>query len=345
MSHSFDPATPVESACSRSPSIAARFAAYLLALAALAVVLSPAAALAQAPFPAKPLRVVIPFGAGSSTDIVARIVMQHVSQALGQAIVIDNKPGADGVIAALDVKKAAPDGYTLFFATNSPIASVLHLHKNLAYDPIADFTPIGHIGYYTFFVVVHPSLPAKSLAELVTHAKANAGKTSYATGNTTGIVSTALLARLTDMKLLHIPYKTEPNAITDLLEGRVNMMISSYATVAPHIKDGKLRALLTTLPARSPLLPDVPSITEVGLPPFPVTPWTGLYGPAGMRAEVVARLNRELVTALMRPDVREQLDKQAFAVKPSTPAELAVITKEQIDVWGKAIRDAGIEAQ
>ena len=303
------------------------------------------ALIAVAQYPSKPMRVVVPFGAGSSTDIVMRIIAQPLGQSLGQAVVVENKPGADGAIAAVDVAKASPDGYTLFIATNSPLSASPHLRKKLPYDPVADFTPISFIGYYTFFVVLHPSVPAKTLAELIEHARANPGKLNYATGNTTGIVSTAMFATLAKINIVQGPYKTEPPAITDLLSGQIHLMFSSYSTVAPHIREGKLRAVVTTLPTRSALLPDVPSIVEAGMPKFPIVPWAGLFGPAKMPKEVVERLNREIVALLKRPEIREQLAKQAFEARSSSPVELAAYVREQLDVWGKAIRDAGIQPE
>jgi len=311
----------------------------------IGVVLATLAFSSAAQFPSKPVRVVVPFGAGSSTDIVMRIIGQPLGQALGQPVIVDNKPGADGAIAAVDVAKAAPDGHTIFIATNSPLSASPHLKKSLPYHPINDFTPISFIGYYTFFVVLHPSVPAKTLAELIGHARANPGKLNYATGNTTGIVSTAMFASLAKISMVHIPYRTEPPAITDLLSGQIHLMFSSYSTVAPHIREGKLRAVVTTLPARSALLPDVPSIVEAGMPKFPIVPWAGLFGPAKMPKDVVDRLSREIVAILKRPDIREQLSKQAFEARPSSAAELAAYVREQLDVWGKAIRDAGIQPE
>src|SRR5436305_10153883 len=209
-------------------------------------------------YPTKPIRVLVPFGAGSSTDIVMRILAQPLSQSLGQPVVVENKPGADGAIAAAEVAKASADGYTLLLATNSPLSAAPHLRK-LPYDALTDFTPISLVGNYTFFVLVHPSVPARTLAELIAYAKANPGKLNYATGNTSGIVMTAMLASQAGMDLVHVPYKSEPPAITDLLSGNIQVMISSYATVAAHLRDGRLRALVTTLPNRSPLMPQVPA--------------------------------------------------------------------------------------
>ena len=299
---------------------------------------------AAAQFPSKPVRVLVPFGAGSSTDIVMRILAQPLGQSLGQPVVVENKPGADGAIAAAELAKAAPDGHTIMLATNSPMSAAPHLRK-VPYDPIADFTPVTLVGNYTFFVLVHPSVPARSLQELIAHARANPGKLNYGTGNTSGIVMTAMLASQAGMQLVHIPYKSEPPAITDLLSGTIQVMISSYATVAPHLREGKLRALVTTLPNRSPLMPEVPSIVEAGFPKFTVSPWAGMFGPARMPKDVAERLNRELNALLGRQEVRDSLAKQAFDPKGSTTDEFAAYVKAQYEIWGRAIREAGIQPE
>jgi tripartite-type tricarboxylate transporter receptor subunit TctC len=308
---------------------------------ALSILIASSVALAQ--YPSKPVRVLVPFGTGSSTDIVMRIIAVPLGQALGQPIVVDNRPGADGVIAAVETVRAAPDGHTLILATNSPLSAAPHLRKKLPYDALNDFTAISFVGNYTFFIVVHPRLPVKTLSELIALVHKNPGKLNYATGNTTSIVTTAMFAALTKTNMVHIPYKTEPPAIIDLLSGQVQLMVSSYSTVAPHIQAGKLRALVTTLPRRSALLPDVPSIVEAGLPKFPIVPWAGIFGPAKIPREVAERLNRELVAIIKRADVQEQLNKQAFLGRSSSIEELTVFAREQYDIWGKAIRDAGIQ--
>src|SRR4026209_1567750 len=195
---------------------------------------------AQAQYPNKPIRVVVPFPAGSSTDIVTRVLAASVSQAMGQQLVVDNKAGADGAIAAADGAKAAPDGYTLLMATNSPMSAVPALKKSPPYDPVADFTPITDIGRYTFFILVHPSVPAKTLGELIDYARANPGKLNYATGNTTGIVYSAYFASLAGIQVVHVPYKGEPQAVTDLIAGRVQLMFCSSGTSLAHIRDGRL---------------------------------------------------------------------------------------------------------
>jgi tripartite-type tricarboxylate transporter receptor subunit TctC len=313
----------------------------LLVLAAAFAVAAPA--LAQ--FPNKPIRIVVPFGAGSATDLISRVLGNSVSAAVGQPVVIDNKAGADGAIAAAEVLKAAPDGHTLLMATNSPMSVVPAMKKVPPYDPVADFTPITDIGRYTFFVVVNPGLPVKTLPELVQYAKANPGKVNYATGNTTGIVSSALLASLAKIEMVHVPYKTEPLVMPDLVGGRVDMMFASSTTSMPLIRDGKLRALVTTLPRRSHLLPDVPTIAEAGYPTFSIISWAGLFGPARMPAEVVARLNKEFVAAMGRPDVQEAMQKQAFVLTPSTPEKLAAYVKEQLEGYRNILKAVGIQPE
>lgn len=312
-------------------------------LATLLVALFSATASAQ--YPSKPVRIIVPFGAGSSTDIVARILAPPLAQTLGQPVLVENRPGADGAIAAEAVAKSAPDGHTLLLSTNSPHSAAPHLKKKLPYDPFADFTPITFVGRYTFFIVVHPGVPSAALADFVGYARANPGKLNYATGNTSSIVLTGMFLSLAGLQLVHVPYKTEPIAIPDLLQGQVQLMISSYATVAPHVRDGKLRALATTLDRRSPLLPDVPAITETGMAKFPIVSWAGLFGPAKLPKDIVDRLNRDVVAIIARPEVREQLTRQAFDGASSSPDELAAFVREQYEIWGKAIRDAGIQPE
>ncbi len=298
-----------------------------------------------AQFPSKPIRIVVPFGAGSATDLISRVIGGSVSAAIGQPVIVDNKAGADGAIAASEVAKAAPDGHTLLMATNSPMSVVPAMKKSPPYDPVADFTPITDVGRYTFFVVVNPGLPVKTLPELIQYARANPGKVNYATGNTTGIVSSALLASLAKIEMVHVPYKTEPLVMADLVGGRVHMMFASSTTSMPLIRDGKLRALVTTLPRRSHLLPEVPTIAEAGYPTFSIISWAGLFGPAKLPADVVARLNKEFVAAMGRPDVQEAMLKQAFVLTPSTPEKLASFVKEQLEGYRNILKAVGIQPE
>lgn len=311
----------------------------LLALALAA----PLAALAQ--FPGKPIRVVVPFPAGSATDTVTRILANSVSQSVGQPLLVENKAGADGAIAAGEVAKSPGDGYTLLMATNSPMSAVPAMKKNPPYDPVRDFTPITDVGRYTFFIVLHPTVPAKTLPDLIAYARANPGKLNYATGNTTGIVSTAFFSSQAGIQMVHVPYKGEPQAITDLVAGRVQLMFASSSTSVPHVREGRLRALVTTLPKRSSLLPEVPSIAEAGMPQFSITSWAGLFGPAGVPREVVQRLNKEFVDAMARPDVQAAMERQAFALSPSTPGELAAFVKEQMESYRRILAAAGVQPE
>jgi tripartite-type tricarboxylate transporter receptor subunit TctC len=314
-------------------------------LLSLALVGLAAPSLHAQPFPNKPLRIVVPFPAGSATDTVARILGGSVSQAVGQPVVVDNKAGADGAIAASEVAKAAPDGYTMLLATNSPMSVVPVMKKVPPYDPIADFTPITDVGRYTFFIVVHPDVPAKTLQELIGYAKSNPGKLNYATGNTTGIVSTALFQSLAGIQMLHVPYKGEPQAITDVLANRVQLIFASSTTSVPHIRDGKLRAIVTTLPKRSSVLPNVPTIAEAGMPEFSIVSWAALFGPAKLPREVTDRLNKEFVAAMGRPDVQAAMEKQAFALSPSSPERLGAYVKEQLEAYRKTMAVAGIQPE
>jgi len=315
----------------------------LRAFIALALAAASFGALAQ--FPNKPIKIIVPFPAGSATDTISRILGNSVGAAIGQTVVVDNKAGADGAIAGAEVAKAAPDGYTLLMATNSPLSAVPALRKNPPYDAVADFTPITDIGRYTFFIVVHPGVQSKTVAELIEQARAHPGKINYATGNTTGIVSTAFFASQAKIQMVHVPYRGEPQAITDLLAGRVHLMFASSSTTISHIRDGRLRALATTLPRRSHLLPDLPTIAEAGMPQFSITSWAGLFGPAKMPREVVDRLNKEFVAAMGRPDVRAQMEKQAFLLSPSTPEQLAAFVKEQLESYRSTLRAAGVQPE
>ncbi len=296
-------------------------------------------------FPSRPIRIVVPFPAGSATDVVARILGQSVSVAVGQPVIVDNKVGADGAISGLEVAKAAPDGYTLLLATNSPMAAMPAMKKVPPYDPVADFTPITDVGRYTFFLYITAELPIKSFQELVAYAKANPGKLNYATGNTTGIVSFAQMNSLAGIDMTHVPYKGEPQGITDLVSGRVHVMWATPTTGLSHVKDGKLRALATNLKSRSSLLPEVPTMAEVGVSQYSVVSWAALYGPAKMPRDVVARLNREFTDAMKRPDVAAAMDKQAFQMNPTTPEELGAFTKSQMEAYRTILRAAGVQPE
>lgn len=313
------------------------------ALAALLLV--PYAEARAQPYPSKPIRFVVPFGAGSATDALARIIGQDIEQTLGQPIIVVQKPGADGALAAGEVKRAAPDGYTLLFGTNSPLAVAPNMQKDPPYNVLTDFTPISFLGENSFFLVVHPSVPANSLAELIAVAKASPRPLNYAAGNTYAFVSMAMLAMRNKIELEAIRYKSEPDAIADLLSGRVQVMNGTATSVAVHVKAGKLKALATMLDVRSPLMPDLPTLVESGQSQFPIVPWFALVGPADLPADLVGVMNKAMVAALAKPAVREQVERHGFMPKSSSPAALATYMKDQLAVWRAALKDSGIEPQ
>jgi tripartite-type tricarboxylate transporter receptor subunit TctC len=296
-------------------------------------------------YPSKPIRLVIPFGPGSASDALARIAAQDLSQALGQPVVVAHKPGADGALSAMDVKRSPADGYTFLFGTNSPLAVVPNIRKDPPYDVMADFTPVTFLGDNTFFIVVHPSVRAKSLSELVAYAKSNPKGLNYATGNTYALVATAMFAVNNGITMHAVPYKSEPDGMPDLLSGRVHLLFGTFTSVAAHVKEGKLRVLATTLAERSPLMPDVPSFQEAGQSRMPIGPWFALVGPAGLPPDIVSRVNREMVVILAKPTVRELMLRHGFMARSSTPEALGSYMREQLAVWKTALRAAGVEPQ
>ena len=312
----------------------------LVWLAALAVF--PFSAGAQQ-YPTKQVRLILPLPAASATDTVARVIAQSMSQSFGQQVVVDNKPGADGAISAVEVMRATPDGYTLFFATNSPLAAVPAMHKTPPYDPVTDFTPIGFVGRYLHAVLVHPDIPAKTLAEFFNYARANPGKLNYGSGGTFQIISTANLMKSAGISMVHVPYKGEPAALVDLIAGRLQFIVATQSTSLPFVKEGKLRALAITNGTRSEAWPDVPTLTESGIKTFPSLSWAVVVGPAKMPANVVDRINRDLNAALVRPDVRERLARAAFEPIVGSPDELRIFMKDQQELWSRTVRELGLQ--
>lgn len=292
-------------------------------------------------FPSKSLRLVVPFPAGGAADAVARLVAQSMSQGLSQQVLIDNRPGADGMIAGAEVSKAPPDGHTLLFGTNSGFSAAPFMHRSIPYDPMADFAPIGKVGEFGFFVFVNDAVPARTLTQLFEYARANSGRLAYGTNGTMASVAMAQLSLRANARMTHVPYKGDAPLTLDLLAGRVHMALATGA-LFPHANNGKLRILATLLPARTPIFPDVPTLAESGFGTVPMTSWGGLFAPAKTPRPVVERLSRELARALATPEVLESLDKLAFAAQGSTPEGMALIVKQQLEVWRKAVKDAGL---
>ena len=312
----------------------------------LAILLAASASLAGAQtWPAKPIRIVLQFPPGGSTDLVARILGQAVSQSVGQPVIVENKPGADGAIAGDFVARAEPDGYTFFLASNTAMMQVPLLKKNAPYDAVKSFTPVSLVGRYVYVLVVAPALPAKSVAELIAYARANPGKLNY--GSYSGVTQLmhANLRLVSKLDIALIPYKGEAPTVVDIIGGQVQFTFATPTSTLAHIREGRLRALATLLPTRFALLPDVPTAGEAGLPPFNAGTWAALFGPAKLPPDIVARMNKELNAAMRRPDVREKIGQQGFELGGSTPEELGAFVQDQLVAWGRAFRDAGMNPE
>jgi tripartite-type tricarboxylate transporter receptor subunit TctC len=316
----------------------------IAAVGAVVLCLAHAALHAQA-YPSRPIRFIISFGPGSASDALARIAGQELTQSIGQPVVVLAKPGADGALSGLEIKRATPDGHTFLFGSNSALAVVVSLRKEPPYDPVKDFTPITYLGDNTFFVAIHPSVPAKSMSELIAYAKAKPNAINYPAGNTYALVATALFAASNGVLMHSVPYKSEPDAIPDLLAGRVHLLFGTSTVLLPHVKEGRLRVLATTLNERSPLMPDVPTFLEAGQAKLPIGPWFGLVGPPGLPGQIVARMNKEMVAVLAKPTVKELMLRHGFMASSSTPEALGAHIKDQVAVWKTALKSAGVEAQ
>jgi tripartite-type tricarboxylate transporter receptor subunit TctC len=310
-----------------------------------AVLLALTAGAASAQYPAKPVRVLLHFPAGGSTDVVTRILANALGEAMGQPFVVENKPGADGAIAADTVIKSPPDGTTLFVATNTAMMQVPLLKKDPPYDPVSAFTPISLVGRYTFVLVTTPNLPIKSMAELIAYARANPGKINFASYSGASQLAYAQIVKTAGVDMVRIPYKGEAPSVADLLGGTIHAVFATPTVTLSHVRDGKLRALAVTTPTRSPLLPDVPTTVEAGMPPISVEFFAALFGPAKMPPEIAARLSKELNSIMARPQIREQVDRQGFALAGSTPQDLGGFVKQQLGAWAQGFRDAGINPE
>jgi tripartite-type tricarboxylate transporter receptor subunit TctC len=324
--------------------VPARFASR--ALWALAWTLCTALAMAQ-PYPAKPIRLVVPFPPGGSADIIGRTLAQRLAEQMGQPVVIENRAGASAIIGSDYVAKSPPDGYTLLLGNVGSMTIHPFLYANLPYDPVKDFAPVSLVGAVTSVVVVTASLPVNTIAELVAWAKANPGKlnfTSSGAGASTHLTGELLRLR-SGIKMEHIGYKGSAPALVDLIAGNVQLMFENLPSVLPHIKAGRVRALATTAARRSPALPDVPTMIEAGYAGFDMVSWQGVLAPAGTPPEIVARLNAEIVKALQTREVRDGYAKLGVDVLGNTPEQFAAYIRQEQAKWSNIVRDAGIRLE
>ena len=297
-------------------------------------------------YPSKPVKVIVPFAAGSATDQIGRSYAQKMSELLGQPFVIENKPGANGMIGADAVAKAAPDGYTILFGTNSTNAALKSLMKKLPYDQDTAFAPIGYMGQVPLVVAVNNDLPIKTLPELVAMAKAKPGHVTFATASTSQRVSSEMLASMAGIKMTHVPYKSSPNAVTDLISGQVMVFTADLALMLPQIKAGKIRPLALTATKRAAALPDLPTVNEaLGLKDYELIAFFGAYAPAGTPKEIIAKLNEAINTTARAKELAERFAAMAMEPQPGTPEAFAQRTLAETAKWAKASKDAGIEPE
>jgi tripartite-type tricarboxylate transporter receptor subunit TctC len=314
-------------------------------IAALAVAALCCSAATAQTFPAKPITLVIGSTPGSTTDGLARLMGAEISRETGQTVIVDNKAGAFGSIAAQSVARATPDGYTLFVTTNTTQAANPHLLKKLLYDPIKDFAPVGRLVQGYMLMVVNPAVKAQTVGEFIALAKKEPGKLNYGSGASSVRVAVELFQHMTGTQMNYIPYKANPLAVLDLVAGQTDMMIVDLTTSLPHVKSGKLRALGVSSPKRSPLVPDVPTIAEAGVPGYTANHWNALYAPAGTPAAVVARINELMRRAMASEPLRQFAEQNGMEVAVTSAEELAQFQLAELDRWGKIIKNAGIEPE
>ena len=313
------------------------------ALAAAVLSLAPFAALAQADFPAKPITIVVPFSAGGTTDILARVVGQYMSRDLGQPVVVDNRAGAGGNIGGQAAARSPADGYTLFMGTVGTHAINQSLYKKMPFDPIKDFAPLSRVAMVPNLLVANPSQPFKNVKEMIAYAKAHPGKINFgSSGNGSSIhLSGELFKQMAGVDMQHVPYRGSAPAVSDLLGGQISVMFDNMPSAIPHVKGGKLRALAVTTAKRSPALPDVPTIAEAGVPGYEATSWFGLLAPAGTPAPVVAKLNASILKALADPEVKKKLAEQGAEPFGEKPEQFAAFIQSETLKWGKVVKESG----
>jgi tripartite-type tricarboxylate transporter receptor subunit TctC len=318
----------------------------ILGIAALAAIGGALPAVAQT-YPNRPIRIVVPFGPGSGTDIGTRLLGQHLTTALGQPIVVENRPGAAGTIAATHVAEAAPDGYTLLMGTNSTHGANSVLQRNLPYNPVTSFVPIAPVGMFPAFLVVHPSIPANTPAELVAYGRANPGTLTFATGNTTSLMMAESFTRRLGIDAVRVPYPSNPPAITDVIGGRVSMMFPDIASSLPHVRSGRLRALgVVNLNGRpSPAAPDLPAM-DATVPGLDIgVGWIGLFAPAGTPDAIAQRLSEEVSRIVATPEMREQLQRVGAEANPMTQAEFRSFVASAVERTTNFLREIGVQPE
>jgi len=295
--------------------------------------------------PSRPVTLIVPFAAGSGTDTVARTLASLLEQEWGMQLVVDNRPGANGAIAATATARAAPDGYTVMVTTNSPHGATPALMKRPTYDPVADFTAICRMGTYIFVFAVNEQVPVRSMPEFLALAKARPGQLTCASGNTTGVVGAAMLNRLGGVDVTHVPYRSSPPAMTDVIAGRVTSMFADVAASRAFLQEGKLKPLGITSAQRTPLFPEWPTLAEVGLPGFELLSFMGAVGPARMPEEILGAWNAAIRRVWDRPETIRRLGEFGIEKVTSTPAEFATFIRQQVEFWGQQARAAGLEPE
>lgn len=322
-----------------------RIVGLLAALLGLGLVTAPAQAQAQA-YPNKPIKAIVPFAAGSATDQIGRAFAQKMSEILGQPIVVDNKAGVNGMLGADAVAKAAPDGYTLLIGTNSTNAALKSLMKKLPYDQDTAFAPVGYLGSVPLIVTVNNDVPVKNLKELVELAKAKPTHVTFASASTSQLVSTEVLANMAGIQMTHVPYKSGPAAMTDLMGGQVNLFTADFAVTLPQVKAGKIRGLAVTSTQRSKAIPELPTVNEaLGLKDYELIAYFAIFAPAGTPHDIIQKLNGAINIAAADKGILERFAALGFETAPASPEALAQRSKAETAKWAKAIRDAKIEAQ
>ena len=296
-------------------------------------------------YPTKPIRAIVPFSAGSGTDVLTRMVGAKMAESLGQQVVVDNRPGASGIIAAEAAAKAPADGYTLFFTSNTTQAANPSLFVKLPYDPVKDFTPIAPLATAANLLVVSPSLGVSTVKDLIQLAKTHPGKLNFAYGSSLSRTNGEMFKSMAGIDIVGVPYKSNPQGVTDLIAGHVSMMFTDTITSLHHVKAGKLTALGIGSGKRSTLLPDIPTVAEAGVPGYELTGWLAVFAPAGTPDDVVAKLNTEINRIMGSPDIRERLMQQGLDPLTGTPGQLAALVRSEIPKWAKVIKEAGIKPE